>query len=339
MNSINNFLNKRSNFFIWKKYYDFFWNSNNMLLRYLYIVIPIALLFVLYLVIYFCGGYDFKGYSFVNDYANSLVIPYIMLFGYYFTGWLFNYSNKIIEDLITRYNLSVKNQRKYIRAEKLYKIMQLFSYFIPLVSLIFIFVANENMDKNWYSVLPYGFLLFYKLVIIFTWYLAASLIIIAIFSLIKIHYVLKDIDIEDINIYDSDNNCGFFFCNKLIIFFLGISLYYLFAGNIIVFSDFNAVSFQIENTFYKYPWAGCIFLIMFFMYLATVLVTMFDSITLVSKVKQTTLLKKDINSLDYDKVSRVRTFPITLETITAFFSVWVIPFLMLLVTVYSAFFR
>lgn len=208
-------------------------------------------------------------------------------------------------------------------------------YFIPFASLFFIGVAEADGNLSWYAALPTWLFIYYKLLIGFSWYLSASIVITAVFSLIRIHFVLRDIDEKNIDVYNADNNCGFFACNKLIIIFLGISLYYLFAGGMMFLADFNAFQYGVEHTFYLYPWTGFIFLIMFFLYLVVVLIPMIECISKVGKKIDEEKEKLKADSEEYKNLMKVKIFPLTIETISAFFSVWVVPLLMLVVTLYT----
>lgn len=318
--------------------YKKFWDQKNIIKKYCYAIFPLVILVAFYWGLYAFGAFTMKGFSLSVDYANLLMIPYIFLFGYYCGGWLYKYSCNVVNGLLKEYNLKDKLKDKLATIEKIYKVFQLGMCFVPLLAGIFIYTATLDGDLNWYSCLSTWLFVCYVIVIALSWYLSACLIITVVFALIKIHIIISNIDSSDVNVYHHDGNCGFYICNKFIVICLGISLYDLFAGSVIFISDFNAINYNVKHAFYLYPWIGFIFLLLFFLYLILVLIVMFESI---SKINQSLKITKekvtDPKSSEYMLLSNVKSFPITMQMLGVFLSVWVIPLLMFIITVWDLF--
>ena len=330
MNKIISFIDKRKSFifmiFIFK-----LWESKKLLQRYIYILLPWILLLAFYFSVFINEAF-FPNQKLIfalsNDLTDLLIIPYIWIFGYYFTMWFYKKSDNEIQkaqEYLYKNNKDIINNKIQI-INRVFKITQAFACFIPIVGILFIDFASKNTGIWYQRVTILGYII-YTFLICMSWYLCSCIVLTAIFSTIKIHTILKNVEKkenENINVYHNDNNCGFYEISKVLVFNLGIAFYYVFAGCIIVFSDFNAfytTNRIIKNAFAVNPWLIFIFLLMLILY---------SMIVIIPIIELRGILKEKITSSNISTTDRERItpFPINIKTVRAFISVWIIPLIM-----------
>ncbi len=332
---INKFKNV-SGFIVMGIIYKALWKKGGIVKKYIYMILPFIILILFYSIAYTSGALFYnEGLPLTLDYTNMLMIPYILLFGYYISGWLYVYSDKVIRELQEKVSCSEVVYKNLNLVNTIYKIAQLCLYFIPLLSLFFINVADMNGTLNWYSCLSAEEFIFYKILIGIAWYLSACLVIIAVFSVIKLHIIIKNIKLAEISVFDSDYNCGFSKTNKMNVIFLGISLYYILAACVIFVSDYNASEY-VENALYKYPWILFIVILVFVMYILIIIIPLIESVMVVKQAIDEEKSKMLANGDEVDNISKIKIFPITINMMGVFLSVWIIPLLMLIFTAYAA---
>lgn len=329
MKKILSFVDKQNNFIIMSFPYKF-WESKKLFQRYIYILFPWIVLFAFYLTIYFNNALfhsDSLVFALMDDLADLLMIPYIWIFGYYFTMWFYKKSDDEffkIQDYLYKDD-KVKVIHIITKINRVFKLTQLFSYFIPISGFLFIDFASKNNGIWYHNLTMFGYILYTFLVCV-SWYYCSCIVLTAIFSSIKVHTILKYIK-EDtlINVYHNDNNCGFNEISKILVFNLGIAFYYVFAGGIIVFSDFNAyyvTNKVIKNAFAVNPWLIFVFIFMLILYTMIIVIPIIE----LRGILKDRIISAEISSAE-DK-ERITSFPINIKTMRTFLSVWIIPLIM-----------
>lgn len=94
MKKLLRFLDNRNNFIIMSIPYKL-WANKNLLLRYIYILIPWIILFFFYLTVFLNNAFSKNKtitFALLDDLTNLLIIPYIWIFGYYFLMCFFKKS-------------------------------------------------------------------------------------------------------------------------------------------------------------------------------------------------------------------------------------------------------
>ncbi len=329
MKKLLRFLDNRNNFIIMSIPYKL-WGKKNLLLRYIYILIPWIVLFFFYLTVFLNNAFSKNKtitFALLDDLTNLLIIPYIWIFGYYFLMYFFKKSEFEIQKTQNKLykNRMVKIEQKIKNIDRVFKLTQLFAYLIPIAGFLFIDFAKKN-NGIWYNhIPPLGHPIFIILVCM-SWYFCSCIVLTAVFSSIKIHTILKYVDDKTpIDVYHSDNNCGFSEISRILVSNFGIAFYLVFAGIIIVFSDFNA--YNVTNGFIKTAFADnplliFIFALMFIMYSLIVVIPIFE----LRELLNDRILSAKISTIE-DK-ERITSFPVNIKTIRTFISVWIIPLIM-----------
>ena len=323
------FVDKRNNFIIMSFPYKL-WESQKLLQRYIYILFPWIFLFSFYLTVFLNNAFihsETLVFALLDDLTDLLMIPYIWIFGYYFSMWFYKKSDVEIlkiQNYLYKERMD-KIEHKIVIINRVFKLTQLFACFIPISGFLFIDFASKNNGIWYHQITMFGYTLYIFLVCM-SWYFCSCIVLTAIFSSIKIHTILKYVeDKSPINVYHNDNNCGFNEISKILVFNLGIAFYYVFAGGIIVFSDFNAyyaTNGVIKNAFAVNPWLIFIFALMLILYSTIVVIPIIELRGILKDI----IISAEISSAE-DK-ERITSFPINIKTIRTFISVWIIPLIM-----------
>ena len=329
MKKLLRFLDNRNNFIIMSIPYKL-WGKKNLLLRYIYILIPWIILFFFYLTVFLNNAFfNNKSITFalLDDLTDLLIIPYIWIFGYYFLMYFFKKSEFEIQKTQNKLynNRMVKIEQKIKNIDRVFKLTQLFAYLIPIAGFLFIDFSKKN-NGIWYNHIPPLGQPIFIILVCMSWYFCSCIVLTAVFSSIKIHTILKYVDDKiPIDVYHSDNNCGFNEISRILVSNFGIAFYLVFAGIIIVFSDFNA--YNVTNGFIKSAFADnplliFIFALMFIMYSLIVVIPIFE----LRELLNDRILSAKISTIE-DK-ERITSFPVNIKAIPTFISVWIIPLIM-----------
>ena len=149
MKKLLRFLDNRNNFIIMSIPYKL-WGNKNLLLRYIYILIPWIILFFFYLTVFLNNAFSKNKtitFALLDDLTNLLIIPYIWIFGYYFLMYFFKKSEFEIQKTQNKLykNRMVKIEQKIKNIDRVFKLTQLFAYLIPIAGFLFIDFAKKIM--------------------------------------------------------------------------------------------------------------------------------------------------------------------------------------------------
>ena len=229
--------------------------KRSMLKKIIYIIIPWILLAILYSIIFLQGAGTIEGgYGFWLDKTNVFVLPYMFLFSYYIGGWNSTYLNRNIRFFINKIeDINDKNRcEKILKSiDKKKTIINWVSAFFVLFGLWFVHIADLNETNNWYSLLSESQLNYYRFFVIATWYVSANVLFDTIVSARKIYRISHFR--PKIDIANSDNCAGLSKIFTQLFWNVGLAFYFVVSVAIIIYSDFTAYKYNVENAFYKYP--------------------------------------------------------------------------------------
>lgn len=231
------------------------WENKDLWRRLIYIIIPWILLAALYIILHMRGALLIdNAYGFLNDFTNLCSLSYIFIFMYYVGGYYSIYSNNKIEAYINRINNDKEKNKcnqKVKKVNSCVPYLHVFAILLSLCGMWFIYVANLNGAKNWYAkMIPY-YLPYYCLLIAISWYMSANVFLRTLTVTINFYYIL-DYDLN-ISVTDNDECCGLRQFFSLMYRNIGMALCFVIFIGLIIWSDFRAVNYGVDNAFHKYP--------------------------------------------------------------------------------------
>ena len=204
---------KKLNNILYKK----LWPKKGICGKIIYIIIPFIMLLIFWFIIDSNNAYRIVldntcsppkyGYGFLDDYSNRYVAFGVFIFVYFARGLFTEYSEQKI-DLYGRF-IDQNKKENIQRKRNVAKIhMSLISIAVSLVGIIFIYVANSNGEKNWYSLIGTAGLIYYSVLITCEWKLSIDLFVSIIIDSFTLMGYSK-YDINNIDLFNNDRCCGF----------------------------------------------------------------------------------------------------------------------------------
>ncbi len=231
--------------------------KRSMLKKIIYISIPFLLIMGFDLMLFFHDVFTLdEGHGFLEDYSNCYTLSYVFIFMYFVHGLFLPFFENKVSNLCKQLEFPQEEFNNLLK--KIKAIIGLIAIAVSFIEVPFITLPHKSHFLSWSSDLKFVELLYYALLIYFSWYMSARLFI-CISSLAVITYKYldntKNKNIFNFDFFNVDKKCGLKGLFNALSASMGFGIYFIIAIGMILYSDYKVFEkYHFMLLAYKYNW-------------------------------------------------------------------------------------
>lgn len=319
-------------------FYNLLWKDRNIFLKYIYILIPIFMVVGLIYGVVTDGAWDIGEniYSFSDDYSNTYVATFVLIFIYFSHGFFTEYFERKIQVVKQYFNINTSH-RLFKKNAFTKNAIFVLSVFVSLFALVFLSIAASKGELNWYSYLSDFNFVFYCLLVLCCWLLSANFFMLIIYYNICLIEYTK-LPLITLDFFNKDKYCGFRKIFKCIAASLGFGIFFSIYVGIIGYSDYRAyMNFGLKFGCYE-NWEIVLlaFSLLAIFYFTVILHSGIRLKARINEAVDNEITKYALGTPERTFLEKVDISFLNFGNVVTFLSTFVLPFITAIVTVFSS---